>query len=106
MTDSYLKFIRSFLLHIYPIFKRGVGTLEPFGCYPLKDGQKPPRLTKDSFLERMCEQCHGPGLHSELLSFESLKRKTFCSLLVKIQGGKKVCPWSPGAIVGLWIFVT
>lgn len=82
VTDSYLKFIRSFLLHIIPIFKKDVGTLELFGCYPLKDGQKPPILNKDSFLERMCELYHWPGLHSELLSFESLKGKTFCSLLV------------------------
>ena len=44
--------------------------------------------------ERGCEQCRWPGLYSELLFFEGLKGKTLCTLMLKPQGKKTVCPWS------------
>lgn len=94
VIDNHLKFIRSFLLHTYPINK-GVGNLELFGYYCQKDCQEPARLTKDSILERICEQCHWSVLHSELLSLEFEKKK-FYILMLKPQEVKKVCPYLLG----------
>lgn len=96
VIDNHLKFIRSFLLHTYPINK-GVGNLELFGYYCQKDCQEPARLTKDSILERICEQCHWSVLHSELLSLEFEKKKILYPD-AETSGSKEGVPLSSGAI--------
>ena len=72
------------VIFIIPLpIKKGVDTLELFGCYSWKNGKEPPHLPTIVSSEKECEQCHCPGLYSELLSFESLKKKP--------QGGEMSC---------------